>query len=95
MDGTSYTWLGDPGPQAVSQTAYDFTSTRSSFTMDVAGKVSMNITFLSPVTPNDLKRQSLTFSYLNVDVVSSDGQNHDVELYSDISAGLYSYQHFT
>ncbi|KAK8244847.1 glutaminase GtaA [Phyllosticta capitalensis] len=86
VDGTSYTWLGDPGPQAVSQTAYDFTSTRSSFTMDVAGKVSMNITFLSPVTPNDLKRQSLTFSYLNVDVVSSDGQNHDVELYSDISA---------
>ncbi|KAK7550004.1 glutaminase GtaA [Phyllosticta paracitricarpa] len=86
VDGTSYTWLGDPGPQAVTQTSYEYTSTRSTFTMDVAGKVQMNITFLSPVTPNDIKRQSLTFSYLNVEVVSSDGQNHDIELYSDISA---------
>jgi len=57
--------------------------------MNVAGKVEMIITFLSPVTPDDLKRQSLTFSYLHVAVSSMDGKAHDVQLYSDISAGTF------
>lgn len=87
VDDTTYTWMGDPGPQAVTQTAFQYTSTKSIFTMDVAGKVEMNITFLSPITPNDLKRQSLVFSYLHVDVSSVDGKVHDVQLYSDITAG--------
>jgi len=55
--------------------------------MDVGGVVQMNITFLSPITPNDLKRQSLPFSYVNVVVWSTDGNSHSVELYADISAG--------
>ena len=55
--------------------------------MDVAGLVEMNITFLSPITPTDLKRQSLVFSYLDVSVTSTDGAAHDVQLYADITAG--------
>ena len=55
--------------------------------MDVAGLVEMNITFLSPVTPTDLMRQSLVFSYLDVSVTSTDGAAHDVQLYADITAG--------
>lgn len=55
--------------------------------MDVGGLVTMNITFLSPVNPNDLRRQSLTFSYLDVVVSSADGASHDVQLYSDVTAG--------
>ena len=55
--------------------------------MNVGDKVEMNITFLSPVTPNDLKRQSLTFSYLDVAVHSLDGDSHDVQLYTDVSGG--------
>lgn len=55
--------------------------------MDVAGAVEMNITFMSPITPNDFKRQSLVFSYLNVEVSSLDGKDHDVQVYADISAG--------
>ncbi|CAF9939885.1 MAG: hypothetical protein HETSPECPRED_002085 [Heterodermia speciosa] len=51
-----------------------------------AGAVDMNITFLSPLTPTDLKRQSLPFSYVNVAVSSADGKPHDVELYTDITA---------
>lgn len=58
--------------------------------MDVGGAVQLNLTFLSPITPNDLKRQSLVFSYLNVDVASIDGKSHDVQVYSDISAGEFS-----
>lgn len=57
--------------------------------MNVNNQVEMNITFLSPITPDDMKRQSLVFSYLNVDVVSMDGKTHDVELYADISAGEF------
>jgi hypothetical protein len=90
VDGTTYTWMGSPGPQSVSQTAFEYTSTRSMFTMDVGGLVEMNITFLSPLTPDDQKRQSLVFSYLDVAVQSLDGNAHDVQLYTDISAGRYS-----
>ncbi|CAJ2502899.1 Uu.00g102930.m01.CDS01 [Anthostomella pinea] len=88
VDGTPYTWMGAPGGGAalVDQTDFSYTSTRSTFVMNVGGKVEMNITFLSPVTPTDLKRQSLVFSYLDVAVTSLDGASHDVQLYADCSA---------
>jgi hypothetical protein len=87
VDGSTYTWMGLPGSKTVNQSAFEYTSTKSIFTMNVENKLEMNITFLSPVTPTDLKRQSLVFSYLNVEVCSLDGQEHDVQVYSDISAG--------
>lgn len=75
-----------PNTMSVNQTAFEYTATKSIFTMN-AGAVEMKITFLSPITPDDLKRQSLVFSYLNVEVSSLDGGNHDVQVYADISAG--------
>lgn len=57
--------------------------------MDVAGVVEMNITFLSTITPTDLMRQSLIFSYVDVSVTSTDGADHDVQLYTDITAGKH------
>ena len=60
--------------------------------MNVKGLVEMNVTFMSPITPNDLKRQSLVFSYLNVEVASLDGKDHDVQVYADISAGKFQIQ---
>lgn len=88
VDDQTFIWMGNPevNVSKVDQTAYTYTSTKSIFTMDVAGKVQMNITFLSPVYPTDMKRQSLTFSYMNVDVESSDGSSHDVQLYVDVTA---------
>ena len=87
--------MGDPvGPAAVDQTSYEYTSTQSIFTMDVAGLVQMTITFLSPITPDDFQRQSLTFSYLDVSVESADGAPHDVQLYTDISAGKLLKYHY-
>lgn len=76
-----------PLPTVVNQISFEYTSTRSSFVMDVAGVVEMNITFLSPITPTDLMRQSLIFSYVDVSVTSTDGAAHDVQLYTDITAG--------
>lgn len=87
VDGETYTWMGLPGTTTVNQTGFEYTSTKTIFTMNVLDKVEMNITFMSPITPTDLMRQSLVFSYLNVDVSSLDGSEHNVQVYADISAG--------
>ena len=89
VDGKTFTWMGNPFPlpTTATQLAFEYTSTRSTFLMNVAGVVEMNITFLSPVTPSDLKRQSLPFSYVDVTVASTDGKDHDVQIYTDITAG--------
>ena len=88
VDGDVYTWLGDPvGAPTVTQESFEYTATRSMFVLNVNGTVQMNVTFNSPIFPNDMKRQSLVFSYLNVAVASLDGAEHDVQVYSDISAG--------
>ncbi|VCU40324.1 Bgt-3378-2 [Blumeria graminis f. sp. tritici] len=86
VDNTAYTWMGVPGPQLVTQTSFEYTSTKSIFTMNAADKIELRVTFLSPVTPDNIERQSLIFSYLNVEVTSLDGNPHDVQLYADISA---------
>lgn len=57
--------------------------------MRVGDMVEMKVKFLSPITPNDLRRQSLVFSYLDVDVESIDGKAHDIQVYADISAGKH------
>ena len=88
VDNQTYTWMGAPKDiPTANQTSYEYTSTRSIFTIEANGKVSLKVTFLSPLTPKDLKRQSLTFSYMDIEVSSLDGAEHDVQIYSDISAG--------
>lgn len=74
----------------MNQTAFSYTSTRSIFTLDVDGKIGMNVTFLSPVTPEHILRQSLPVAYMEVSVYAIDGAEHDVQLYSDVSAGKMS-----
>lgn len=54
---------------------------------NVNNTVSITVTFLSPVTPDDFLRLSLPFSYMEVEVASLDGNQHDVQLYTDVSAG--------
>lgn len=36
--------------------------------------------------PKDLVKQSLPLSYLSINASSTDGSNHDVQIYTDISA---------
>ena len=88
VDGEVYNWMGDNFGQAmVDQVAFEYTSTRSTFTMDIAGKVGMKVNFLTPITADDDMRQSLTFSYLEIEVYNLDGARHDVQVYCDISGG--------
>ena len=91
VDGQAYQWLGAPGFPNVQQTSFEYTSTKSIFQLSVAGKVAMEVTFLSPVTPDDFQRQSIVGSYIDISVRSIDGVAHDVQLYSDISAGKSDY----
>jgi hypothetical protein len=75
-------------PPSVTQDSFEYTSQRSTFIQNVAGKVSLNVTFISPLTPTDLMRQSVIGTYLDVSVVSIDGATHSVQLYADTSAGM-------
>lgn len=50
--------------------------------------VALHASFLSPVTPADIFRQSVPFSYLHLTVEPLDGQPHEVEAYSEIN-GLW------
>ncbi|KAL7901531.1 hypothetical protein HDV63DRAFT_410931 [Trichoderma sp. SZMC 28014] len=86
VDGKAYNWMGAaPGAGNVDQESLKYTSTRTTFTMNVGGLVQMAAEFLSPVYPDDLRRQSVPFSYLKISVVSLDGRSHSVQIYSDVS----------
>ncbi|KAG8213438.1 DUF1793-domain-containing protein [Butyriboletus roseoflavus] len=90
VDGTAYTFLGDPvvsgaTPVRATQQSMQFTATSTYFHLS-AGPVDVALTFLSPVEPSDLVRQSTPFSYLTVQVISMDGATHSVSVYTDISA---------
>ncbi|KZT68278.1 hypothetical protein DAEQUDRAFT_812241 [Daedalea quercina L-15889] len=90
VDGMSYTLFGNNGfPSNYSLTSGFVLETRVTPTRTIqviqAGNVNATVTFLSLVDPSDLVRQSLPFAYTAVDVVSTDGQSHDIQLYSDIS----------
>lgn len=88
--GDAVTWMGAPqGPSVATQNSFEYTSTKSIFTLSVDSKVGLNVTFLSPVEPTDLRRQSIPASYMAVDVFSIDGSEHNVQLYSDVSAGKH------
>jgi hypothetical protein len=66
------------------QRSLKVTATRSSYVFEAAG-VQLTVTFLSPVEPGDLRRQSMPLSYVTAEVRSGDGHAHAVKLYFDIS----------
>ncbi|POR32405.1 Uncharacterized protein TPAR_07390 [Tolypocladium paradoxum] len=88
VDGKAFNWMGGaPGAPNVDQVSLEYTSTKTIFVMNVDGKVQMKIKFMSPVYYNDLRRQSVTSSYLDVSVKSLDGRSHSVQVYCDVSGG--------
>jgi hypothetical protein len=90
VDGVDYLFMGAPNvpghplSRALVQRTLRLTATRSQFVLD-GGGVELTLTFLSPVEPGDLRRQSMPLSYITADVRSIDGKAHDVSLYVDIS----------
>jgi hypothetical protein len=88
VDNVTYEWLGYassslPNISSVTTEAIEFRATQSVYTL-TAGKVGLNVTFLTPVTLDDLRRQGLPASYMAVRFWSLDGKNHSVRLYGDV-----------
>ncbi|PCH43429.1 DUF1793-domain-containing protein, partial [Wolfiporia cocos MD-104 SS10] len=92
VNGTTYRWLGAaPGLSGVSPILeatlanVQVTPTRTIYSV-IAGKMNLNITFLSPIEPSDWVRQSIPFSYISLEASSTDGEAYSVSVYSDITA---------
>jgi len=90
VDGKAYSFLGAPVVAGTTftkavQKSSTFTATQSIFVLS-AGPVDITVTFLSPVEPTDLVKQSIPFAYMAVSAKSTDGGSHSVQVYSDISA---------
>ena len=90
IDGVSYVFIGAPtlpdfSPRGMIQTDLTVTPTKSRFTLQ-GGGIELTVTFLSPVEPGDLRRQSVPLSYISLQAHSIDGKAHRVALYLDISA---------
>jgi len=101
VDGQIFEWLGltfEGGGLSLTQNqttkvaslqTVQVTPTRTMMTYDIGGLVSLNVTFLSPIEPQDAVLQSLEFTYVYVDVESKDGKGHSVQLYQDLSGGTF------
>ncbi|KAL1730973.1 hypothetical protein EV714DRAFT_283692 [Schizophyllum commune] len=89
VDDKPYAFMGVPGADAdfekATQKSVEITSTQSIYVM-TAGAVDLTVTFLSPVEPTDLVKQSIPLSYLSLSAASNDGSAHSVQIYTDISA---------
>ncbi|WP_433220650.1 glutaminase domain-containing protein [Dactylosporangium sp. CS-047395] len=86
VDGRPYVFMGAPsgGWPLANQTGLVVTATRSTFTI-TAGAIRLEVEFLSPVDPADLRRQSVPMSYLSITATSTDANTHQVSLYVDVS----------
>ncbi|KAH7121856.1 hypothetical protein B0J13DRAFT_159154 [Dactylonectria estremocensis] len=86
VDDEAYNWMGnDTDAPWADQVSLEYTSTKTIFTMNIDDKIELTTTFLSPVYYDDLRRQSVTSSYLNVSVKSLDDNTHTVQVYCDVS----------
>jgi hypothetical protein len=89
VNGTAYEYMEDSSsvsnltkPTPLTVLYHDH---YSNFTFD-AGPVCVTARFFSPVLPKDLCSSSIPLSYLEVAYEATDGNAHDVQLYSDVNA---------
>ncbi|KAI1198880.1 DUF1793-domain-containing protein [Nemania serpens] len=93
VDDVAYEYLGITNRELPKDAQYvtavpqnvTFDSQFSNFTFQ-AGPVTIEASFLSPVTPKDVCRSSIPLSYLTTTVRSNDGQPHHIRFYSDVSS---------
>ncbi|KAJ3567658.1 hypothetical protein NP233_g6220 [Leucocoprinus birnbaumii] len=84
VDNTSYQWMGD-FYNSSKTVMTSITPTKTIYRIE-AGPVQFNVSFFSPIEPQDYLRQSIPFSYFYIDGFSvNDSLLHTVQVYSDIS----------
>ncbi|KAI0309755.1 hypothetical protein OF83DRAFT_1071555 [Amylostereum chailletii] len=89
-NGTTYLWSGNtgtmPGTNDTAVKYFTVTPTRTIFTIE-AGPLELNITYLSPIEPDDFVKQSIPFAYLTFEARSTDGSPHHMQVYTGITGG--------
>ncbi|KZV98212.1 DUF1793-domain-containing protein [Exidia glandulosa HHB12029] len=88
VDGVAYRTMGlagIEGAEVAQQTSVSVNASSTHFVL-IAGGVELLYTFVSPVEPTDLAKQSLPLSYMSVTARAVDGRAHEVQVYADISA---------
>lgn len=84
--GLYFRMPADPVRQAV-QKKVEITATQTKYEF-ACGPVFLAVDFLSPLLMNDFDLYSRPVSYVSFNVMSTDGQQHDVKLVFDVSADL-------
>lgn len=99
VDGISYEYLGTGSQvlptfsnlKSATPLSVRYDSQYSNFTFS-AGPVEVTASFFSPVIPKDLCRTSIPLSYLITSVNATDGNAHDVRLYSDVDGSWAAFE---
>jgi hypothetical protein len=89
IDGQTYRIMGSvpTNIEPLKQTNLSITPTRTIYELGNK-KIKLTITFTSPLLVNDLDVLSRPVTYISWNIVSIDGQAHDVQLYFDCSAEI-------
>jgi hypothetical protein len=89
VDGKVYRYLGDAdnSDPALEETGRTVTPTRTIVSMQ-SPEIQLDLTFLTPAFPDDLKVLARPVTYLTWDVKSRDGASHDVSIYLDVDGAV-------
>jgi hypothetical protein len=89
VDGKAYRIMGGTPESvpALAQKSVEVLPTRTIYTFEDAG-VALNLTFTTAALPEDIDILSRPVTYLTYTLRSTDGKDHNVELYMDASAEL-------
>ena len=91
IDGGLYNRAAPPSiPQAI-QRKVEITATQTKYEFD-CGPVFLALDFLSPLLANDLDLYARPITYLRFNVMSKDGNPHDVKLYLNTAPDLARHQ---
>ena len=89
IDGQAFRLMGGSPPDVspAKQTNLTVTPTRSIYEFKEAG-VTIKLTFMTPLLPDDLMVMSRPVSYITWEAEATDGKEHDVSVYLDASGEL-------
>ncbi|MBX2925228.1 MAG: DUF4965 domain-containing protein [Chitinophagaceae bacterium] len=89
VDGKPYLFLGEPKDSIAKsqQVSVLVTATQTAYTFN-CGAVNLRVTFSSPLLMNELNILSRPVSYITTELVSTDQEKHEVQLYIGVSTML-------
>eukprot|EP01087_Luapelamoeba_hula_P009335 TRINITY_DN2407_c0_g1_i1.p1 TRINITY_DN2407_c0_g1~~TRINITY_DN2407_c0_g1_i1.p1 ORF type:complete len:693 (-),score=120.69 TRINITY_DN2407_c0_g1_i1:52-2130(-) len=88
VDGRAYRFMGPDDnflTPTIQQTSVVVAPTQTYFTF-AGANVQLNVTFSTALLPRNLDYMSRPITYISFDVRSTDGKNHDVQIYYDNTA---------